>query len=78
MLIDIDPETLDDIVRKVLVEDWKRVRHEVRSLKNKETLLPHHEEDLKDMKKVKKAYETLIRYTHKHDEAFEILGKREK
>lgn len=76
MLINIKDETLDDMFRAVLVADWMRVKQEVKELKEKEHLLPHQQEDLAYSKKIKKAYERIIRYVYTHDEAEEIIGKR--
>ena len=76
MLVEIDQQTLDDMFKKVLVEDWKSIKREIKDLKSREVLLDHHKEDLKYTKKNKKAYERLIRYTHTHDESEEILGRK--
>jgi len=76
MIVEIDQETLDRVFRQNLVEDLKRVQQDIDRLKVKETLPLHLEEDLRYNKKIKKAYELLIRYNFSYDEAVEILGKK--
>lgn len=74
MKIEIDTEFCDQLFKQILVEDWKLVKMELNRLKSIENPLSHHLEDLKIQKKLKKAYETIIRYTHSYDEANEIVG----
>ena len=78
MLVEIKEEALDDLYRKMIVEDWRLVKQEIKSLKKYENLPPHRQEDLKYSKKLKKAYERIIRYHYTRDEALEIIGKPEK
>ena len=78
MLIELKEDTVDEMFRKMIVEDWKRVKQEIRRLKEHDSLLPFQREDLEYNKKIKKAYERIIRYNHTHDEAEEIIGKKEK
>lgn len=78
MLIDLKQETADDIFKKILIEDWSRLKQEVKEYKENENLLPHQQEDFNYSKKLKKAYERIIRYICTSDEADEIIGKKEK
>jgi len=78
MKIEIDHEAFDGIFKAILVDDLRAIKEEIKRLKGIETPYQHHKEDLKDQKKLKKAYERLIRYTHTAMEAEEILGKKEK
>lgn len=87
MKIEIDRNShvaMDEIFNAILVEDWKSVKLECKRMKNRlendqpnpytETL----KRDLKHEKKIRKAYETLIRYCFNASEAEEIIGKKEK
>lgn len=78
MLVEIKEEALDDLYRKLIVEDWKLIKVEIRDLKRKENLIPCQKEDLVNLKKLRKAYEKVIRYHYTRDEALEIIGKPEK
>lgn len=78
MLVEIKEEALDDLYRKMIVEDWSLIKVEIRDLKRKENLIPCQKEDLVNLKKLKKAYEKIIRYHYTRDEALEIIGKPEK
>lgn len=78
MKIEIDSEAFDDIFKAILVDDWSNINKEIKRLKDIDSPYKHHVEDLKYQRKLKKAYERLIRYTHASYEAEEILGKREK
>jgi hypothetical protein len=78
MLVELKQDALDDLYRKMIVEDWKLIKYEIKSLKGKENLPPHRQEDLDNIKKLKKAYERIIRYHYTREEALEIIGKPEK
>ena len=81
MKIEIDrysAEALDEVFNAILVEDWNNVKDEYKNLKRKakvEPLPPFLQEDLVYTKKVKKAYETLIRYCLPYGRAKELLGE---
>lgn len=73
---------IDEIVNEVLIEDWKAAKEEIKRIKkvlkaehitdsHKEVLL----EDLKDHKKLRKAYEVILRYSLPHETAKLILGE---
>jgi rRNA-processing protein FCF1 len=75
-------DALDEILNALVIEDWQTVKDEVKRLKRrlkdeninvsyKKTL----EEDLKFNKKVKKAYETILRYCLPYERAKELLGE---
>lgn len=75
-------EALDQIFNAILVEDWRNVRDECKRLKKrikdeKENPAWTHacEEDLVYNKKVRKAYETVIRYCLSYEQANELLGE---
>lgn len=71
VMVDIDT---DDIIRQHLVDDYKMLTNDIRTLKeNKKNLAPHRLQDLKDNKKWRKAVKTLIKYYYPIDEAEEIL-----
>ena len=77
MKIEIDCEAFDDIFKAILIKDWENVKGECRRLKSKETKYICDEDELKYNKKLKKSYERIIRYVCSHQEAEEIIGKRE-
>jgi len=78
MKIEIDIDAFDDIFKAIIIDDWTNAKSEVNRLKSIDNPQRHHKEDLKYYKKLKKAYERIIRYTHASMEAEEILGKKEK
>lgn len=73
MKIDLNQEFCDQIFKQILVEDWETIKKEIKRLNKFENRI-NHLEDIKYQKKIKKAYETIIRYTHSYDEANEIVG----
>lgn len=77
MKLEIDSSAFDDIFKAILIEDWKTVKGEVNRLRSIESPYSHHLDDIKYNKKLKKAYERIIRYVCSHGEAEEILGKKE-
>jgi hypothetical protein len=78
MLVDLDLESVEKIYLHNLIEDWQHVKRELKEYKGKETLLPHQKEDFKYLKKMKKAYEHIIRYSHCEADSEEILGPKKK
>lgn len=78
MKIEIDITAFDEIFKAIIVEDWQNTKKECDRLKAIENKFTHHKEDLKYQKKLKKAYERIIKYAFTAMEAEEILGKKEK
>ena len=84
MKIEIDRNShvaMDEIFNAILLDDWRIVKEECKRTKErlKESQFKENlKRDLKHDKKVKKAYETIIRYCFSASEAEEILGKKEK
>jgi hypothetical protein len=86
MKIEIDrysSDALDELFNAILIEDWRNVKDECKRLKSslKKKIPEDHpyynnvKEDLKNSKKTKKAYETIIRYCLSYDRATELLGE---
>ncbi len=87
MKIEIDRNShvaMDEIFNAILVEDWRIIKEECKRQKQRikndqpNAYTSVLKEDLKHDKKVRKAYETIIRYSFSESEAKEILGKKEK
>ena len=79
MLVELRSEVFDDLFKKILIEDWKNVKSEIKRLKRLENRTRDgYEQELKFHKKLKKSYEYIIKYTHSYEEAEEIIGKKEK
>lgn len=83
MKIEVDrysSEALDQLFNAILIEDWKNVRDEYKRIKKRIKAEQDENfghvliEDLKYNKKVKKAYETIIRYCLSHEESTQLLG----
>lgn len=75
-------EALDEIFNAILIEDWRNVREECKRIKKRikeETQSSEWrhacEEDLEHNKKIRKAYETIIRYCLSYEKANELLGE---
>jgi hypothetical protein len=74
-------EALDEIVNSILIEDWRNAKDEVKRLKKRlknplgGEYLKTLETDLKFHKKVKKAYEAVLRYSLPYEQANELLGE---
>lgn len=68
---------VDEIVRQVIVDDWRGLKASIDNLKRQKEfrkLEEFEKQDIRDWKKYKKAYETVIRYNYEHTEAEIILG----
>lgn len=75
MEVKLNYEAVEEIFKSTLVEDYESLKKDIKTLKRKETLLPHQEIDLKSYKKTKKAYARVISYVFTHEEARAVLGK---
>lgn len=78
MKLEIDVNAFDDIFKAILIKDWENVKGECERLKSIESNFVGHKDEIKYNKKLKKAYERIIRYVCSYMEAEEILGKKEK
>lgn len=78
MKIEIETDAFDDIFKAILIDDWKKVKEEGKRLNSSEITFSTHEDEIKYNKKLRKAYERIIRYVCTYYEAEEILGKKEK
>ena len=77
MKVNLNYEAVDGIFKSVLVDDWKSIKAELiemKALKKQVQLPPHRLEDYKHQKKLKKAYEALIRYYFWSGEAESIIA----
>lgn len=75
MQVQLNYEAIEEIFKSVLVEDYKRLKKDIKELKRCHKGEYNQVEDLKDMKRVKKAYVEVIRYAFHEVEAMSILGK---
>lgn len=73
---------IDEIVTEVLIEDWRVSKKEVKRIKEtlKDECITENRKgilkaDLKDHKKLRKAYEVILRYYLPHDKVNLILGE---
>jgi hypothetical protein len=78
MKLEIESDAFDDLFKAILIDDWKKVKGEGMRLRSSENLYPNQKDEIKYNKKLRKAYERIIRYVCTYYEAEEILGKKEK
>ena len=62
MQVDLQPSTLDAIMRDVLIQDYKVLKEIISDYKKNKSLNNWQEEDLKEDKRYFKAMETLLQY----------------
>ena len=77
--IELDTEAMDSIFRTILVEDYLRLKEDIKRLKKKhknDGLKTFEYEDLIDNIRYRDAMKVLIGYYFAHSEAQEILKKK--
>lgn len=73
--IDITSECADQLVRSVLVNDYRNLKKDITRLEQKTALLSYEEEDLANSHKVVKAMDVLLRYYLVREEAEEVINE---
>lgn len=76
--IELQADTLDDIFKQILVEDYRSLCRDIKALKKERKtsgLKEYQIEDLSDNIRYRDALKTAITYYFAHDEAQVILGK---
>jgi hypothetical protein len=74
MILEIDDEMVDKIVKTVLKNDYERVCYSIRELLKQLDLKPYQEEDLVNDLEIKKALEVMLRYYLPYDEANKFIN----
>ena len=77
--VELDTEAMDSIFRTILVEDYLRLKEDIKRLKKKhknDGLKTFEYEDLIDNIRYRDAMKVLIGYYFAHSEAQEILKKK--
>ena len=73
--IDITSECADQLVRSVLVNDYRNLKKDITRLEQKTALLSYEEEDLANSHKFANAMEVLLRYYLVREEAEGIINE---
>jgi hypothetical protein len=74
MILEIDDEMADKIVKTALKNDYERVCYSIRELLKQVDLKPYQEEDLVNDLEFKKALEFMLRYYLPYDEANKFIN----
>jgi hypothetical protein len=76
VMVNLPVEALDSIVQNTLIEDYRRVMEEIRTLLHREGDLKNHErEDLENNLDYKVGYENLLRYYLVHNAAVDLIDE---
>ena len=76
VMVNLTDEVLDSIVQNTLIEDYRRVMEEIRTLLHREGDLENHErEDLENNLDYKVGYENLLRYYLVHNAAADLIDE---
>lgn len=76
VMVNLTDEVLDSIVQNTLIEDYRRVMEEIRTLLHREGDLKDHErEDLENNLDYKVGYENLLRYYLVHNAAADLIDE---
>lgn len=75
MLVKIDHKNTHNLVKKVMVENYKNIQGDIKRLSKKKTLAAHEQEEFKYFIELSKAFEKLIGYYFSVSEAKEIIEK---
>ena len=73
MLVEMDYETSSNILKEVLVEDYKNIQRDIERLCQEETLAPHKQEDFKNFVEISDALEIMMKYYFVASEANDII-----
>jgi hypothetical protein len=73
MLVEMDYETSSNILKEVLVEDYKNIQRDIERLCQEEILAPHKQEDFKNFVEMSDALEIMMKYYFVASEANDII-----
>lgn len=73
MLVEMDFDSAMNIVKEVLVEDYKNIQRDIEALCQEETLEPHKQEDFKNFVEMSDALEIMMKYYFVASEANDII-----
>ena len=73
MLVEMDFDSAMNIVKEVLVEDYKNIQRDIEALCQKESLAPHEQEDFKNFVEMSDALEIMMKYYFVASEANDII-----
>lgn len=73
MLVEMDFDSAMNIVKEVLVEDYKNIQRDIEALCQEETIEPHKQEDFKNFVEMSDALEIMMKYYFVASEANDII-----
>lgn len=71
--IDVCDETVENILRDILVQDYKGICNDIKTLEQRENLPEHLMSDLESNKYYREGFEILLKYYLRYDDANELI-----
>lgn len=73
--LEISDDTLDNLIKDVLVKDYRGFINRIKELEAIENPKPHHQADLEDEKYFLKAMKVMLTYYLEHDRYMELFNE---